>query len=277
MILVLSDGGSKSDELYRFLNILDLPSIFHFSSFSEAGTFGKGKTIVGKASFKSFKRILIKNQINCVIDVIDAPMSDASRVMLEAAEELSIPVIKVILPVFRLNSGIAENIGVSVKSDYSYKSAAEVVNNTYGNVLFLASPYNVKAVADLVFDRGALYAPIPSGIEFDVDLALEFGIPLLNVIAVDDFSGASGIENVINMVDARLIVTDSSSEIFNKLEAASKTDCKVLFIQNTGLEYKYIVDNFDELSELLTRFVPESDAEEDGGTDDGDEINSDEV
>lgn len=270
MILVLSDGGSKSDELYRFLDIMGLPSIFHFNSFSEAGTFGKGSTIVGKASFKSFKRILIKNHIDCVIDVIDAPMSAASRIMIEAASELNIPMIKVILPIFRLNPGIVENIGVSVESDYSYKSAAETVNNTFGNVLFLANPYNVKAVADLVFDRGALYAPIPSGIEFDVDLALEFGIPLLNVIAVDDFSGAAGIENIINMVDARLIVTDSSSEVFDKLEAASKTGCKVLFIQSTGLEYKYIVDNFDELSELIERFVPGSSGKDNSNLDNAD-------
>ncbi len=269
MILVLSDGGSKSDELYRFFDILNLPSIFHFSSFSEAGTFGKGNTIVGKASFKSFRRILIKNHISCIVDIIDAPMSAASRIMIEAAKELNIPLIKVITPIFRLNPGIAENIGVPVNYDYSYNSVAELVNNIYGNVLFLARPYNVKSVADLVFDRGALYTPIPSGVEFDVELALEFGIPLLNVIAVDNFSGAAGIENVINMVDAKLIVTDSSSEVFDKLEAASRTGCGVVFIQNTGFEYEYIVDDFDKLSELLTRFEPYavSDSEEDNYND----------
>lgn len=251
MILVLSDGGSLSNELYRFLEICGLPNIFHFSDFSEAGTFGKGSTIVGRASYKSFKRVLVKNNIDCVIDVIDAPVSKASAAMLEAAKELDIPVIKLILPIFRLNPNIAENTGVPIMTEYSYKNAAETVNNTFGNVLFLARPYNVKAVSESVFDLGALYTPISSGVEFDVELALEFGIPLLNVIAVDNFSGTQGIENIINMVDAHLLVTDSSTELFDKLEAAARTGCSVMFIQNTGYEYEYIADNFDKLSELL--------------------------
>lgn len=255
MILVLSDGGAAAVEMYGFLESIDAPNIFHFSDFESAGTFGRGNTIVGKASYRAFRRILYKNRIDCVIDIIEAPMSDVSKAMLAAAADAEVPVIKTALPTMRLSPdevcAFAEKAGISITADNSYKSVAETINNTVGNVLFLAKPYNVKAVADLVFDRSALYAPVLGGAEFDVEYALEYGIPILNVIAANGFSGAEGIEGLIWRVGAKILVTDSSLEIADKLKAAANAGCNVIFTQDSGFDYKYMAGSFDELKEIL--------------------------
>lgn len=259
MILVLSGGGVISSELYEFFESNNIPNIFYFGSFEDAGNFGKGNTIVGKASYRGFRRTLYKNKIHCVVDILSEPCSAASRAVMAATEDMNIPIVKFALPTMRLSvdalQGIADKAGISAVCDNSYARVAEKINNTVGNVLFLANPYNVRAIADLVFDRSALYVPISGGAEFDVELALEFGIPLMNVIAVDNFSGRAGIEKVINKVGAKILVTDSSSEIFDKLDAASETGCSVIFTQNTGLDYKHMANDFDSLKVILDKYA----------------------
>lgn len=125
------------------------------------------------------------------------------------------------------------------------------INNTVGNIVFLSKPYNVKAIADLVFDRNSLYVPISSGFDFDVELALEFGIPILNVKDFDDISGCDGIKEVLKNLEAKLLITDSSLDVLDKLKAASELGVNVIFTQNSGYDYKYIYDNLSEFRLIL--------------------------
>lgn len=257
MILVLSDGGLISSELYDFLSSEGIKSVFHFSSFEDAGNFGKGHTIVGKAGYRSFVRELRRGRISAVIDIIEEPCSKTSAVMLAAAGDLGIPVIKLAVPVcrfdFRIAESFAEHAGVVIKRDYSYASVAETINNTVGNVLFLARPYNVRAIAELVFDRSALYAPILGGSEFDVGLALEYGIPILNITEVDGLSGEDKIKKLIDRFEARLVVSDDPLEAAETIKAVSDRKADLIFIQNTGLDYEYMTESFDMLRETLKK------------------------
>lgn len=254
MILVLSDGSYFSQRLYIFLNSEEIPNIFHFSDFSCAGKFGKGSLVVGKPSYKGFKRVILKNDIDIIIDAIERPVDTASFAVMEAARELDVPVIKLMLPVLRIGDDVIKSIGAKVIKEYSYKKAAEIINNTVGNVLFLAQSHSVKAVCDYVFDLGALYALIKKGIEFDTELATAYGVPMQNVIDADNFSDASGIEDIVKRLDIRMIVTDSSSDLFAKLDAAKNMGINIMFISDMGIEYEDAVDNFEVLFEKLKSF-----------------------
>ena len=251
MLLIISDGGNLARETSRILDKLDANYLFHFSSFSNAGFFGKGNAVVGKMSYRSLCRIIDKNNINCVVDIINAPKSDESLVALNVAEDLKLPLIKLIPPTLPFERSNLKKVNIKCDVDYSYESVASKINNTVGNIVFFSKPYNVKAISDLVFDRNSLYVPISSGFDFDVELALEFGIPLLNVKDFDDISSFDGMKGVLKKLEAKLLITDSSFDILDKLKAASELGVNVIFTQNSGYDYKYIYDNLDEFSSIL--------------------------
>lgn len=251
MLLIISDGGNLARETSRILDELKANYLFHFSSFSNAGFFGKGNAIVGKMSYRSLCRIIDKNNINCIVDIINAPKSDESLVAINVAEDLKLPLIKLVSPTLPFERSLLKKINIKCDVDYSYESVASKINNTVGNIVFLSKPYNVKAIADLVFDRNSLYVPISSSFDFDVELALEFGIPILNVKDFDDISGCDGIKDVLKNLEAKLLITDSSLDVLDKLKAASELGVDVIFTQNSGYDYKYIYDNLSEFSSIL--------------------------
>lgn len=251
MLLIISDGGNLARETSRILDELKANYLFHFSSFSNAGFFGKGNAIVGKMSYRSLCRIIDKNNINCIVDIINAPKSDESLVAINVAEDLKLPLIKLVSPTLPFERSLLKKINIKCDVDYSYESVASKINNTVGNIVFLSKPYNVKAIADLVFDRNSLYVPISSGFDFDVELALEFGIPILNVKDFDDISGCDGIKEVLKNLEAKLLITDSSLDVLDKLKAASELGVNVIFTQNSGYDYKYIYDNLSEFRSIL--------------------------
>lgn len=251
MLLIISDGGNLARETSRILDELKANYLFHFSSFSNAGFFGKGNAIVGKMSYRSLCRIIDKNNINCIVDIINAPKSDESLVAINVAEDLKLPLIKLVSPTLSFERSLLKKINIKCDVDYSYESVASKINNTVGNIVFLSKPYNVKAIADLVFDRNSLYVPISSSFDFDVELALEFGIPILNVKDFDDISGCDGIKDVLKNLEAKLLITDSSLDVLDKLKAASELGVDVIFTQNSGYDYKYIYDNLSEFSSIL--------------------------
>ena len=251
MLLIISDGGNLARETSRILDKLDANYLFHFSSFSNAGFLGKGNAVVGKMSYRSLCRIIDKNNINCVVDIINAPNSDESLVALNVAEDLKLPLIKLIPPTLPFERSNLKRVNIKCDVDYSYESVASKINKTVGNIVFFSKPYNVKAISDLVFDRNSLYVPISSGFDFDIELALEFGIPLLNVKDFDDISSFDGMKGVLKKLEAKLLITDSSFDILDKLKAASELGVNVIFTQNSGYDYKYIYDNLDEFSSIL--------------------------
>lgn len=265
MILVLADSDIMTQSLQSFLSENKIDYIFHFSTISDAGAMGKGDAIVGKASYKGFRRILIKNNIRCVIDVISEKQSKTSYTAIDICNELKIPIIKFVSPTLLLKQEIVEKYNINCVVDYSYLGVAEKINNTVGNVLFLAKSYNVKTISDLVFDRNDLYTLIPSGFQFDVDLALEFGIPIMNVIAVDDINNEGVIKQIIENLDIKILVTDTSADVFKKFNLVKDSGIEIIFTQDTGIEYLNIADDYDSVISFINETIQvesESDIDE---------------
>ena len=73
----------------------------------------------------------------------------------------------------------------------------------------------------------------------------------MNVKDFDDISSFDGMKGVLKKLEAKLLITDSSFDILDKLKAASELGVNVIFTQNSGYDYKYIYDNLDEFSSIL--------------------------
>ena len=252
MLLVLSSGGRRAAELAERLSALGADYIFHFESFGEAGGFGKGDVIVGKLSYRGLARIVKKNRVSAIADIIEAPASHGSLAAANVAEDLKIPLVKLIEPtVPRGLSVSADPSKVACETEYSYSAVASRINNTVGNAVFFSRPMNVRVIAEQVFDRSALYVPILAGGEFDVDLALQYGVPLMNVKEYDSITGKDGMLNILRDTGAKLLITDSALGISDKLAAAGEVGARVIFTQSCGFEYENIFDNIEALCGFL--------------------------
>ena len=252
MLLVLSSGGRRAAELAERLSALGADYIFHFESFGEAGGFGKGDVIVGKLSYRGLARIVKKNRVSAIADIIEAPASHGSLAAANVAEDLKIPLVKLIEPtVPRGLSVSADPSKVACETEYSYSAVAGRINNTVGNAVFFSRPMNVRIIAEQVFDRSALYVPILAGGEFDVDLALQYGVPLMNVKEYDSITGKDSMLKIMRDTGAKLLITDSALGISDKLAAAGEVGARVIFTQSCGFEYENIFDNTEALCGFL--------------------------
>lgn len=273
MLLILSRGGRSARELSGSLNRAGADFMFHFESFAEAGGFGKGDVIVGKLSYRGLVRVIRQNRVSAVIDAIDTPENHSSLAAVNVAEDMKIPLIKLIEPTVPRNISIAADPGkVRCGVDYSYAGVASKINNTVGGAVFLSRPINVRVIAEQVFDRNDLYVPIRAGSEFDVELALQYGVPLLNVKEYNDFSGKDGILKVLRDVGAKLLITDSAMDISDKLAAAAEAGAEVIFTQGSGYDYKHIFDNPEALAGFLEEkglIGEDGEQEPDPGNEDG--------
>lgn len=252
MLLVLSKGGRGAREISECLSRNDGKFMFWFEDLSEAGGFGKGDVIVGKLSYRSLLRTVKQNRITGIIDSIPTPEAHGSLVALNVAEDLKLPLAKLIRPTVPKNISVAADPKkVDTVIEYSYEKVASKINNTVGNAVFLSRPVNVRIIAEKVFDRNALYVPIAEGAEFDVDLALGYGVPLLNVKQYNDFFGREGILRVLKDTEAKLLITDSAADISDKLAAAGEAGAQVIFTQSSGYDYENIFDNLNGLEGFL--------------------------
>lgn len=252
MLLVLSNGGRGAAPVSALLDSLGADYVFHFPTLEDAGGFGRGDVFVGKLSYKSLIRMIRQNRVNAIIDIITTPAASDSHVAVNAADDLKIPVIKLIRPTVPEGTRIAAEPGwVKCEINYSYAAVAEKINKTVGTTVFLARPVSVRAVADAVFDRSELYVPVGASAEFDVDAALEYGIPLINVREYNNLNSREGIREALKDVGAKLLITDSATDIAEKLSAAGDAGAEIIFTQGSGYDYEYIFDNIDGLSECL--------------------------
>lgn len=62
MILVLSGGGNEAREFAALLEREHIPHLCVFSSFADAGSYGRGNAVVGRMKQSSLEGIFRRNQ-----------------------------------------------------------------------------------------------------------------------------------------------------------------------------------------------------------------------
>ena len=239
MILVLSGPGKEARELSVRLNEEMVEHLCFFSSFSDAGNYGKGNVYVGKINEREAEQLLRTNGIRGVVDVAEESNIMHALAVMKASERCGIPYVKYLrIPKPKDSCGQVRVMG-------SLCAVAEAVNDQEGKVLFYATPKTVKHIAKHVKDASKLFTTIQRGVRFDVDLALEFGIPLLQVVETDNTNGEESVRYAIHKIGASMLVCDTSVSVSDKITAAEKQGVPVILTHGTGIEYSKVVHSAD--------------------------------
>lgn len=243
MILVLSGSGEEAREMMGALKQERIDHLCFFTSFADAGNYGSGNAFVGRLSVQGAKDLLRQNVITGVLDVLTEGNQEQSLVMMEACEQAKVPYVKYLKLQSTFSYDRAEVFA-------TYTALAEAVDKLSGKVLFYARPETVRQIAKRVTDVSRMYVPIPRGIRFDVELALEFGIPLLQVMENDGIDGEDAVRHAIERCGAELLVCDGSGGTMDKLAVAEERGIPILFTHTMGIEYTKVVQASEDAMEL---------------------------
>lgn len=227
MIMILSDGGTAVLRIQKHLDIRDEKYVVYFTAFAAAGRFGSGSVIVGDGSERSLRSVIARNRVTAVIDAVCEPASEISRTAMRVCAD-GLPYVKYV--------NMEEDYGA--KLCLSYRQLAEMIAHCGGNVLMYAAPQTVRTVAANLSDAGdALYVPVLKSAGFDANAALEYSIPLRNVIEADGVDGTEFVTETVNKVGAKAIVCDCTVSTADKAAAAKAADIPMIVTHNMGMEY----------------------------------------
>lgn len=228
MIMILSDGGAAVKRIQKQLELRDEKYFVYFTAFAAAGRFGSGTVTVGDGSAESVRSVITKNRADGVIDAIGEAVGAASENAVRVCVRLGLPYVKY----------------VNLEEDYnakvclSYRQLGEMLKRCGGNVLMYTAAQTVNAVARVTADGGEkLYVPVLKGGGFDTDAALEYSVPIRNVIETDGIDGEVYVAELIDKYNIRAVVCDSSVNISDKAETARKKGIPAIVTHNTGTEY----------------------------------------
>lgn len=241
MILILAGGGREAQSVSERLRREGMAHICLFSTFHEAGSYGRGNAIVGRLDRRAMEDLLEKEKIHGVVDLEEGNHGEQSRATIAACKNRGIPYIKRLhLPVPREELHGAYMVG-------SYDAVAERINRQSKVVLLYTGAEAAGAIAKRVYQPDCLYTPILRGIRFDVELALEFGIPLINVIEADSIDGADAVREVIARTKAGMLVLDGTVNPTEKLLVAEELGIPALVTHRAGIEFPKTVWSGEEL------------------------------
>lgn len=229
MILVLSGTGKRAADIAAQLDLLGESYVLLFSDFAAAGRYGEGNVLVGGGSVSSIRQIIKDNAVTAVIDTIGKPCASESRAALDACERENVTYVKYV------RAENAEGAEVCL----SYREIADKIARCSGNVLFFSADTTVSAIAELAGDELAakMYAPVPKSAVFDTGAALEFGIPIINVIEADILDGRAAVSELMRRTDAKMLVCDGVCGISDKIEACAGTSVGVIVTHNMGFDF----------------------------------------
>lgn len=232
MVLIVSDGSLLAAEVEKHFELSGDRYIEFYTDFKAAGRVGRGNVIVGAPTEKSVAAAIKTNYITAVVDAVAEKNSALSDSAQKACAALGVGYVKYIKT--------QKPDGTRLYLYYSH--IAEMVVKCRGGVLFYAKPCTVGAIAQLAGEEYAdkMYVPVPKEVVFNTDAALEYKIPLLNVIETECSWGTDTVLDMISKTGARLIVCDGTDGIEDKISATEKIGIPVIFTHSMGREYKCV-------------------------------------
>lgn len=247
MILIVSSGGNDARSLSQRLSNEKIDSICLYPTLDDAGVYGNGHVIVGELTRQTLCDIIKKNRVYQVVDVMSGLSPDGSLLIMGICKQLGCKYFKYLRP--PVDCSAFDNV---FWCD-SYSKIVEAVNRNIGNVVLYMEPRNVNVVAGRVLDKSCLYAPIPREVSFNVDLALQYGLNLTNVIEVDSPEEEESVAHVIEKYEADFLVCDSGSNIAEKARAAKRAGINILLTQRMGIDYTAVAESFDQMIEYVKK------------------------
>lgn len=227
MIMILSDGSSAVPRLKAQLELRNESYTVYFTNFAAAGKFGKGSVTVGHGSAAQLRSFIEKNGVNAVIDAAADTKISAAAIAVCGDR---IPYVKYM--------EIEDSGGA--KLCLSYRQLAQMLRRCGGNALMFASPTAVSALSAETGDGGKkIFVPQLRCGTFDTDTALEYSVPLRNVIEADGVDGVDAVSALAKRVGAKMIICDNTASAADKIEAGRRQDISVVVTHNFGMEYPH--------------------------------------
>ena len=243
MILVLAGGGRESEEVIGLLEKEKVPCLCVFSTLAEAGSYGRGNAVIGKMDSRLFKKIFEENTVWGVVDAFSGAEPLPSLEAMSACREERIPYVKYL----RIPS--PEGLCPQSMVVGSYAKIAAFINTRLGAVLFDAAPGTVRAVAKQVLDRKSLYVSVLRTAAFDVEQALEYGIPLMNVLETN--GAEDDISRLMDRLDIQMLVCDGTADLADRAKTAEKRKIPLIITHQMGIEYTNTALQPEELRKVL--------------------------
>lgn len=229
MILILSDDGILASDIKKQLDYYRDSYIVYFTDFKTAGSFGSGNVIIGDSSSSSVSSAILSNDIKAVIDAVAEPLSPLSDSAKRVCAKLGVDYVKYL--------NLQEKPGLELYLYYS--DIADMIVRLKGNALFYASPRTVSGVASAGGKACAdkMYAPIPKSSVFDTATALEYAIPLLNVIEEEWLSGEEAVSSVLEKTSSKMIVCDDTAFLDDKAAVAFSLGIPLILTHSKGTDF----------------------------------------
>lgn len=259
MILILAGGGNEAKQFAKALESEKIAHLCVFSSFLEAGNYGRGNTIIGRLDRRAVEGVLHSESVHGVVDLVAYGDRSLSKAAMAACRECKIPYVK------RLHMPKSHIEYVRAFFTPSYAEAAKKISQRIGNILLYTAPETARALAARVHETENLYTPILRGVSFDVELAMEYGIPLMNVMELELLEGVDAVCAAAERIGATMLVCDGSCGIDDKLAAAKKLKLPIVITHNMGLEYTMTAQSDAAAMELVRQWIQKKNAEGENG------------
>ena len=241
MILILSDGGKKVAEIEKQLKLHNDKYVFMFSDFIAASRFGKGNVIIGKPSKREIEKAYRENKIDSVIDAIEKPVSKLSQAALSALDG-KIKYVKLV----KCNEYDGAEIVLS------YKMLGEKVKAIKKNTLIYGSAAVTGAIASRAGEKeDKIFVTVKKSPVFDVEKALKYFIPLLNVKEFDAFTKTDEIKQAIEKLSIGQVIFTEENVTDELIETVKEMGAKVYVTHSAGIEYPYCVNNMRDALILI--------------------------
>ena len=155
-----------------------------------------------------------------------SPLSDSAQ---KVCAELGVGYVKYL--------NMQEKPGLELRLHYS--EIADMIVRSGGNALFYAAPRTVSAIAATGGDACAkkMYVPIQKSTVFDTAIALEYSIPLLNVIEDEWFFGEDAVNSMVEKTNSKMIVCDDTTDLSDKAAVAFTLGIPIIFTHSKGTEF----------------------------------------
>lgn len=233
MIMVLSDGGMITAEVEKQLKLHNDEYMFFFSDVIAASRFGKGNVLIGKPSKREMRKVYSENNIDGVIDATEKPVSKLSQAALSACNE-GMKYVKLV----KCKSFEGANTVLS------YKEIAGIIKNSKKNTLVYAPGIVTGEIARLTDgNEDKIFVTVRKSPVFDVEKALEYNIPILNVKEYNDFSEIAAMKSAIDRFSIGQVVYTPDRISEEAIDEAKNMGIKVILTHSTGIEYPVCVNN----------------------------------
>lgn len=242
MILVLS-GTANGRNLLKELERAGYRTLCSAATVYEAAEFGHGQTVTGSLNQERLEELIQKYRISGIMNALPESETEASALAAAVCRKNRIPCLRY----FPCREEYLNNPRIIVCGDYL--AAAEQLNKSIGNTMMFVPPQTSKLIAEKTLSRSSLFFPVLKGVEPDVDLPLQCGLPMKNILQVDGMESRHDIAAILKKYDIQFVVCYDGNGFQEKWKAAEDAGAIVILTGRFTTTYPQTAYSLEEALE----------------------------